>query len=277
MICLLFTVITSSYASALVRSEIPTITTHADYEREINKVFSEVSAGRSFVERVFTQADVSHLVGGEEWMEVLKSIVRELDQREMLRSDPALFTNKVMPRVHLISFVHHLSKILSEACGEEDEDQIIYVRQIIDGVVAIISTGEFDPALLRAVQTFERLVAKIEEYDLTGNEHMQKLLQSCELVLQYIVTRMISMDEVKVVAAIKIIDVIDEFVSQRPAVEQRHFNQLMGEVFSVSEEVWAMRLDHDAAGNDDSFQVEEIWGVLSTLCSIREVHEFHLL
>jgi hypothetical protein len=51
----------------------------------------------------------------------------------------------------------------------------------------------------------------------------------------------------------------------------------MAEVFNVSEEVWAMRLDHDMIGSDDSFQVQEICGVLSTLSSIREVHKFHLL
>ena len=45
MICLIFTAIAGSYESALVGSEI-SIMTLADYAREINKVFSEVSAGR---------------------------------------------------------------------------------------------------------------------------------------------------------------------------------------------------------------------------------------
>ena len=88
---------------------------------------------------------------------------------------------------------------------------------------------------------------------------------------------MISMDEVKVVVALMIIDASEDIYSQRPAVEQRLFIQLMGEVFNVSEEVWAIRLDHDKVRSDDSFQVQEICGVLSTLSSIREVHKFHLL
>lgn len=46
----------------------------------------------------------------------------------------------------------------------------------MEGVVAILSTGEFDPALVRAVQTFERLAAMIEENDLTENGYMRKLL-----------------------------------------------------------------------------------------------------
>lgn len=88
---------------------------------------------------------------------------------------------------------------------------------------------------------------------------------------------MISMDEVKVVVALMIIDASEDIYSQRPAAEKRLFIQLMGEVLSVSEEVWAMRLDHDMVGSDNSFQVQELCGVLRTLSSIREVHKFHLL
>ena len=64
---------------------------------------------------MFTRADDAHLGVVEDWMDALKKVVGGLDQRAILNSDPVLFTNKVMPRVNLISFVHQLSKMLSEA------------------------------------------------------------------------------------------------------------------------------------------------------------------